>query len=148
MQKNKNLKRNIAIVLLNIFIVVSLILVLILKNDYGYRLYWVITPLLMVLVILLINKWSVRGLDMVSKESKVIQITFDDTTTLSTVFFGLIYLIIQGAECFKENITHNQYIIIGFFIVMVAYELFTYVAIYTAKRDTAKLLEEEYNKKK
>lgn len=148
MQKNKNLIRNIAIVLLNVFIVVSLILVLILKNDYGYRLYWVITPLLMVLVLLVINKWSARGLNPDMKESRVIQRTFDDTTTLSTVFFGLIYLIIQGAEYWKENITNNPYIIIGFFIVMIVYELFTYVAIYTAKRDTAKLLAEKYNKKK
>lgn len=148
MQQNKSLIRNITIVLLNIFIIVSLILVLILKNNYGYRLYWIITPLLMVLVILLINKWSVRGLNTDTEESRVIQRTFDDTTTLSTVFFGLIYLIIQGAECWKENITNNPYIIIGFFIVMIVYELFTYVAIYTAKRDTAKLLEEKYNNKK
>lgn len=148
MQKNKNLIRNISIALLNVFIVVSLILVLILKNDYGYRLYWVITPLLMVVVLLVINRWSVRGLNLVAEESRVIQRTFDDTTTLSTVFFGLIYLIIQGAECWKENITNNPYIIIGFFIVMIVYELFTYIAIYTAKRDTAKLLEEKYNKKK
>ena len=50
MQKNKNLIRNIGIALLNIFMIVSLVLVLILKNDYGYNLYWVITPFLMVLV--------------------------------------------------------------------------------------------------
>lgn len=39
MQRNKNLIRNIGIVLLNIFMIVSLMLVLMLKNDYGYRLY-------------------------------------------------------------------------------------------------------------
>lgn len=44
MQKNKTIIRNIGIVLLNIFMIVSLVLVLMLKNDYGYRLYWVITP--------------------------------------------------------------------------------------------------------
>ena len=31
---------------------------------------------------------------------------------------------------------------------MVLYELFTYLSIYVAKRDTAKLLEKNYNKKK
>lgn len=55
MQKNKTLIRNIGIVLLNIFMVVSLVLVLMLKNDYDYRLYWVITPFLMVLVLLVIK---------------------------------------------------------------------------------------------
>lgn len=148
MQRNKNLIRNIGIVLLNIFMIVSLVLVLMLKNDYGYRLYWVITPFLMVLVLLVIKKWSARGLNADTEESKVIQRSFDDTTTLSTVFFGVIYLFIQGVEYWKEDITHNPIIIIGFFIVMIIYEAFTYLAIYVAKRDTARLLEKKYNHKR
>ena len=148
MQKNKTLIRNIGIVLLNIFMVVSLILVLMLKNDYGYRLYWVITPFLMVLVLLVIKKWSARGLNADTEESKVIQRSFDDTTTLSTVFFGIIYLVIQGVECIREDIINNPYVIVGFFIVMIIYEAFTYLAIYVAKRDTAKLLEKKYNHKR
>lgn len=148
MQKNKTIIRNIGIVLLNIFMVVSLVLVLMLKNDYGYRLYWVITPFLMVLVLLVIKKWSARGLNADTEESKVIQRSFDDTTTLSTVFFGIVYLFIQGIECIKENIINNPYVIVGFFIVMIIYELFTYLAIYVAKRDTARLLEKKYNHKR
>lgn len=148
MQRNKNLIRNIGIVLLNIFMVVSLILVLMLKNDYGYRLYWVITPFLMVLVLLVIKKWSARGLNADTEESRVIQRSFDDTTALSTVFFGIIYLVIQGIECIKKDITNNPYIIVGFFIVMIIYEAFTYLAIYVAKRDTARLLERKYNHKR
>ena len=148
MQRNKNLVRNIGIVLLNIFMMVSLVLVLMLKNDYGYRLYWVITPFLMVLVLLVIKKWSVRGLNADTEESKVIQRSFDDTTTLSTVFFGIVYLFIQGIECIKENIINNPYVIVGFFIVMIIYEVFTYLSIYVAKRDTARLLEKKYNHKR
>ena len=148
MQKSKTIIRNIGIVLLNIFMVVSLVLVLMLKNDYGYRLYWVITPFLMVLVLLVIKKWSARGLNADTEESKVIQSSFDDTTTLSTVFFGIVYLFIQGIECIKENIINNPYIIVGFFIVMIIYETFTYLSIYVAKRDTARLLEKKYNHKR
>ena len=148
MQKNKTLLRNIGIVLLNIFMVVSLVLVLMLKNDYGYRLYWVITPFLMVLVLLVIKKWSARGLNADTEESKVIQRSFDDTTTLSTVFFGIIYLFIQGVECIRKDIINNPYIIVGFFIVMIIYETFTYLSIYVAKRDTARLLEKKYNHKR
>ncbi len=148
MQKNKTLIRNIGIVLLNIFMVVSLVLVLMLKNDYGYRLYWVITPFLMVLVLLVIKKWSARGLNADTEESKVIQRSFDDTTTLSTVFFGIIYLFIQGVECFRKDIVNNPYIIVGFFIVMIIYEVFTYLSIYVAKRNTARLLEKKYNHKR
>lgn len=148
MQKSKTIIRNIGIVLLNIFMIVSLVLVLMLKNDYGYRLYWVITPFLMVLVLLVIKKWSVRGLNADTEESRVIQRSFDDTTALSTVFFGIIYLVIQGVECIKKDITNNPYIIFGFFIVMIIYEAFTYLAIYVAKRDTARLLEKKYNHKR
>lgn len=146
MQKNKI--KNISIGVLNIFIVVSLVLVLILKSDYGYSLYWTITPFLVVLVISVIQKWSARGLNVDTEESKVIQRSFDDITTLSTVFFGLVYLIIQGIEAWKDNIINNPFVIIGFFIVMIVYELFTYLAIYNAKKETAKLLEKKYNKKK
>ena len=148
MQKSKTLIRNIGIVLLNIFMVVSLVLVLMLKNDYGYRLYWVITPFLMVLVLLVIKKWSARGLNADTEESKVIQRSFDDTTALSTVFFGIIYLFIQGVECVRKDIINNPYIIVGFFIVMIIYEAFTYLSIYVAKRDTARLLEKKYNHKR
>lgn len=148
MQKSKTIIRNIGIVLLNIFMVISLVLVLMLKNDYGYRLYWVITPFLMVLVLLVIKKWSARGLNADTEESKVIQRSFDDTTTLSIVFFGIIYLVIQGVECIRKDIINNPYIIVGFFIVMIIYEAFTYLSIYVAKRDTAKLLEKKYNHKR
>lgn len=148
MQKNKNLIKNIGIVLLNIFMVVSLVLVLILKNDYGYNLYWVITPFLMVLVLMVISRWSVRGLNVDRNESIVIQRSFDDTTVISTVIFGIIYLTIQFIDYIKHGLINNSIVIIIFFVVMVVYELITYLAIYVAKRDTARLLEKIYNKKK
>lgn len=148
MQKNKNLIRNIGIVLLNIFMIVSLVLVLILKNDYGYNLYWVITPFLMVLVLMVISRWSVRGLNVDRNESIVIQRSFDDTTVISTVIFGIIYLTIQFIDYVKHGLINNSIVIIIFFVIMIAYELITYLAIYVAKRDTARLLEKIYDKKK
>lgn len=148
MQKNKNLIRNIGIILLNIFMIASSVLVLILKNDYGYNLYWVITPFLMVLVLMVISRWSVRGLNVDRNESIVIQRSFDDTTVISTVIFGIIYLTIQFIDYVKNGVINNSIVIIIFFVVMVAYELITYLAIYVAKRDTARLLEKIYNKKK
>ncbi len=148
MQKSKIIIRNIGIVLLNVFMVVSLILVLFQKNDYGYNLYWVITPFLMILVLMVISRWSVRGLNVDRNESIVIQRSFDDTTVISTVIFGIIYLTIQFIDYIKHGLINNSIVIIIFFVVMVAYELITYLAIYVAKRDTARLLEKIYNKKK
>lgn len=147
MQKRKNQIRNVLIVLSNILLVISLSLVLALKNDFGYALYWFIVPFLMVLTITIIQKWSVRGLNADFEESKVIQRSFDDTTAIALMFLAFIYLGILGIDCFKEKIINNPYIIVGFFMVMIIYELMTYLAIHVAKRDTAKLLEKKYNKK-
>ena len=148
MQKRKNKIRNIAIVLSNIFMVISLILALILKNNYGYTLYWIIVPFLLILILSIVLKWSVRGLNADTEESKTIQRAFDDSTTLLTVFFGVSYILIQGIEAWSENLTKNPILIICFFIIMAVYELFTYLAIYNAKKETAELLEKKYNKKK
>ena len=142
--QRSNLKKNaikIAIVLLNIFLIVSLLLVLVFKNDYGYSLYWVICPFLLVVVLLLINKWSVLGLNADTTDSKLIQTSFDDTTVVSTVFFGLIYLLIQGLQMWKEELSRNSFVIIGFFIVVIIYQMITYLAIYNAKKETKALLE-------
>ena len=127
--------------LLNLFLIVSLLLVLVFKNDYGYSLYWVICPFLLVVVLLLINKWSVLGLNADTKDSKLIQRSFDDTTVVSTVFFGLIYLLIQGLQMWKEELSRNSFVIIGFFIVVIIYQMITYLAIYNAKKETRVLLE-------
>lgn len=142
--QRSDLKKNaikIAIVLLNIFLIVSLLLVLVFKNDYGYSLYWVICPFLLVVVLLLINKWSVLGLNADTNDSKLIQRSFNDTTVVSTVFFGLIYLLIQGLQMWKEELTRNSFVIIGFFIVVIIYQMITYLAIYNAKKETRVLLE-------
>lgn len=142
--QRSNLKKNaikIEIVLLNIFLIVSLLLVLVFKNDYGYSLYWVICPFLLVVVLLLINKWSVLGLNADTTDSKLIQRSFDDTTVVSTVFFGLIYLLIQGLQMWKEELSRNSFVIIGFFIVVIIYQMITYLAIYNAKKETKALLE-------
>ena len=103
--------------------------------------YWVICPFLLVVVLLLINKWSVLGLNADTTDSKLIQRSFDDTTVVSTVFFGLIYLLIQGLQMWKEELSRNSFVIIGFFIVVIIYQMITYLAIYNAKKETKALLE-------
>ena len=120
--------------LLSRFLIVSLLLVLVFKNDYSYSLYWVICPFLLVVVLLLINKWSVFGLNADTNDSKLIQRSFDDTTIVSNVFFSLIYLLIQGLQMWKEELSRNSFVIIGFFIVVIIYQMITYLAIYNAKK--------------
>ena len=95
---NRKLINKISLVLLNIFMIISLILVLVYKNNFGYSLYWIITPLLILFILSLILKWSARGFDVDVNESKTIQRTYDDTTSLITVFFGFIFLAIHVVE--------------------------------------------------
>lgn len=132
--------------LLSRFLTVSLLLVLVFKNDYSYSLYWVICPFLLVVVLLLINKWSVFGLNADTNDSKLIQRSFDDTTIVSNVFFSLIYLLIQGLQMWKEELSRNSFVIIGFFIVVIIYQMITYLAIYNAKKKETRSLLEKINK--
>ena len=147
MLKN-NLTRIILTIISNVILIISLILVLIFKNNYGYSLYWFVSPILMIIGLLYINRFSVRGLNADTKESLVIQRSFDDSSTLITFFYGLVYLIIPGIDMFNEGIINNPYVIVRFFIITILYELFTYLTINNAKKETRALLEKKYNKKK
>ncbi len=144
MRKTKIL--NTLLVIFNILIIASLILALIMETKLAYSLYWFIVPVVILLLILVIKEWSKRGQDSDIDKSKTIQRSFDDTTTLSTVFYGLIYLIIMFIDTFNENIKNSPYILIGFFVITLIYELFIYLAIYNANKETAKLLKEQHNK--
>ena len=146
-RKTKRIISNVSMVLLNIFLLISLLYALLSKNELGYKIYWTIIPVLVLIILLTISRWSVIN-NNDSEMAKSIQKSFDDNTTISTVFFGLIYSIIQGLDCFKEDSINNPVLVICFFIIMVVYELFTYLSIYNAKKETAKLLEEKYNNKK
>ena len=145
MRKTKIL--NTLLVIFNILIIASLILALIMKTKLAYSLYWFIVPVVILLLILVIREWSKRGQDSDIDKSKTIQRSFDDTTTLSTVFYGLIYLIIMFVDTFNENIKNSSYILIGFFVITVIYELFIYLAIDNANKETAKLLNEQHHNK-
>ncbi len=148
-RKTKRIISNVSMVLLNIFLLISLLYALLSKNELGYKIYWTIIPVLVLIILLTISRWSGPLLNANDgKEEKSIQKSFDNNTTISTVFFGTIYLIIQGLDCFKENSINNPVLVICFSIIIVVYELFTYLSIYNAKKETAKLLEEKYNNKK
>lgn len=145
MRKTKIL--NTLLVIFNILIIASLILALIMETKLAYSLYWFIVPVVILLLILVIKEWSKRGQDSDIDKSKTIQRSFDDTTTLSTVFYGLIYLIIMFIDTFNENIKNSPYILIGFFVITLIYELFIYLAINSANKETAKLLNEQHHNK-
>ena len=73
-------------------------------------------------------------------KSKIVKHSYNDTTTLATVFYGMIYLIIEFFDSININLKHNIYLIIGFFIITILYELFIYLSIKNANKETSEIL--------
>ena len=56
----------------------------------------------------------------------------------------MVYLIIEFFDILNNNLRNNMYLIIGFFIITILYEMFIFLSIYNAKKETSDIL----NKKK
>ena len=138
MRNSKILK--IAVVLLSIFFVVSFGLSQIIGSDYFKNMFWASTALLAVSLILDLNAWSKLGLDIDKNKSKTIKRSFDDSTTLLVVFFGTLLCLVVLFDTLNHNVMKNNLVIIGAFIMTLEFELFMYLSIWNAKKDTANLL--------
>lgn len=138
MRNSKILK--IAVILLSIFFVVSFGLSQIVGSDYFKNMFWASTALLAVSLILDLNAWSKLGLDIDKNKSKTIKRSFDDSTTLLVVFFGTLLCLVVLFDTFNHNVMKNNLVIIGAFIMTLEFELFMYLSVWNAKKDTANLL--------
>ncbi|MBQ6284958.1 MAG: hypothetical protein IJK67_01420 [Bacilli bacterium] len=138
MRNNKILK--ITVVLLSIFFVVSFGLSQIIGSDYFKNMFWASTALLAVSLILDLNAWSKLGLDIDKNKSKTIKRSFDDSTTLLVVFFGTLLCLVVLFDTLNHNVMKNNLVIIGAFIMTLEFELFMYLSVWNAKKDTANLL--------
>ena len=138
MRNRKILK--IAVILLSIFFVVSFGLSQIIGNDYFKNMFWVSTALLTISLILELNDWSKLGLDLDKNKSKTIKRSFDDSTTLLVVFFGTLLCLVVFFDTFNHDVMKNNFVIIGTFIMTIEFELFMYLSVWNAKKDTANLL--------
>ena len=138
MRNSKILK--ITVVLLSIFFVVSFGLSQIIGSDYFKNMFWASTALLAVSLILDLNAWSKLGLDIDKNKSKTIKRSFDDSTTLLVVFFGTLLCLVVLFDTLNHNVMKNNLVIIGAFIMTLEFELFMYLSVWNAKKDTANLL--------
>jgi len=138
MRNSKILK--IAVILLSIFFVVSFGLSQIIGSDYFKNMFWASTALLAVSLILDLNAWSKLGLDIDKNKSKTIKRSFDDSTTLLVVFFGTLLCLVVLFDTLNHNVMKNNLVIIGAFIMTLEFELFMYLSVWNAKKDTANLL--------
>lgn len=137
--RNRKILR-IVVILLAIWFVVSFGLSQIIATNYFKNIFWASTAFLMVSTILDLNAWSKIGLDVDKNRSKTIKRSFDDSTTILAVFYGTLLATIVLLDSSKNNLMNNNYSIIIMFIMTLEFELFMYLSIWNAKKDTAKLL--------
>lgn len=131
---------NILLILGNIFMITSFVLSQVYATEHFKLMFWSSIPFLIIIIVSDINEWSKIGLDVDKEKSNVIKRAFDDNTALLFVFYVLLFLVIFLFNFFDERVFQNNYVIIGFFIMTVIFELFMYLFVYVAKKDTAKLL--------
>lgn len=132
------------LVLSNILFIINFILTLVLKNNFSYSLYWILVHVLIFILMMLLYEVDKGQVDYDIDKSKLVKRSYNDTTTLATVFYGIVYLIIEFFDSIKINLKDNIYLIIGFFIITIIYELFIYLSISNANKETSEIL----NKKK
>ena len=125
---------------LTIFFILGFILSQAIQTEHYYNMFWTGLALLSCGIFLDIYYWSKLGLDIDKNESKMIKRIFDDNTALLGVFYGTLICVVTFFDTFNHDIMKNNYVIIGMFIMTLEFELFTYLSIGNARKDTAKLL--------
>ena len=146
----KGINKLIYIVLFILNIIV--ITLFILSRVYTYKtltaLFWLLAPLILLVITYLLKIYSASGLNVDNKESKVIQRSFDDTTTTTSVIYTLMYLAVMFFESVKGNVIANIYIQVVFLIFTLIFEAIIISSIIGSKRQTKKLIEKKFNNKK
>ena len=130
----------LSLIIGNILLIGTLILALVLKNNKIYSLYWITIPVVMIIMVLLLKKYDKQGLNLDKEKSSAIIRNYNDITTVASTFYFLVYLMIMFYEVFNEQIKHNNYLIICFFILTLLYEFTLITSINNAKKETIKLL--------
>lgn len=141
------LKSNIIkklLVVVNFIVGLFLILTIIFNNKLTYSLYWILIPILIFLIVMFIYEVDKGLIEINQNEGKSIRRSCNDITVVSTVFYGLIYLGIEFIDMINSDVRNNIYLVCGFFAITLLYELFVFMAIKSAKKETSELL----NKKK
>lgn len=141
------LKSNIIkklLVVVNFVVGLFLILTIIFNNKLTYSLYWISIPILIFLIVMFMYEVDKGLIEINQNEGKSIRRSYNDITVVSTVFYGLIYLGIEFIDMINSDVRNNIYLVCGFFAITLLYELFVFIAIKSAKKETSELL----NKKK
>lgn len=140
--RKSNLFKNL-LILSNIIVPIFTILVLVFNTKLTYSLYWISIPALIFFIVAFIREVDKGLVDSDLDESKKIKRAYNDSTTISTVFYAVIYLGIEFIDMINSNLRNNVYLICGFYAITLFYELIIYLSIRNALKETSKLLNEK-----
>lgn len=138
MQKSNIIKKQLMVV--NFIVVIFLIATIIFNTKLTYSLYWISIPVLIVLIVCFMYEVDKGLIEINKNEGKSIRRSYNDITVVSTVFYGLIYLGIEFIDMINSDVRNNIYLVCGFFAITLLYELFIFMAIKSAKKETSELL--------
>lgn len=141
MRKSNIIKK--LLILVNILVPIFTILVLVFNTKLTYSLYWISIPVLIFFIISFIYEVDKGLVDSDLDESKKIKRSYNDSTTVSTVFYALIYLGIEFIDTLNNSVRDNVYLVCGFYAITLFYELIIYLSIRNAMKETSKLLNEK-----
>ena len=138
MQKSNLIKKLLVVV--NFIVVIFLIATIIFNTKLTYSLYWISIPVLIFLIVMFMYEVDKGLIEINQNEGKSIRRSYNDITVVSTVFYGIIYLGIEFIGMINSDIRNNIYLVCGFFAITLLYELFVFMAIKSANKETTELL--------
>ena len=143
----RNTRISIGAMLINIFLLVFAILSGVLKENTLYAIYWLLVTLMLLFEVLYVWIWSKVGINVDKHKSNTINRSFNDITVVTIVISGLLYLAVIFYEFLDKSIKTNAFVIWIMYILLTFAILFNYLAVYNAKKETKKLVENTFNKK-
>ncbi len=131
------------LVVTNILLPIFMVLVIIFQNKYTYSSFWTTSFLVIILVISFVYEVDKGLVDSDLDESKKIKRSYNDSTTISTMFYAMILLGIEFVDLIHEGIKNNLYLVCGFYVLTLLYELFIFLSIRSAMKETSALLDKK-----
>lgn len=131
------------LIVTNILLPIFMVLVIIFQNKYTYSSFWTTSFLVMILIVSFIYEVDKGLVDSDLDESKKIKRSYNDSTTISTVFYAIIILGVEFVDLIQEGIKNNLYLVCGFYVLTLLYELFIFLSIKSAMKETSALLDKK-----
>ncbi len=121
MRRSKLLKK--AIYIVNALTIIDFILLSVFSNKVYYSIYWVLIPLLFVLLVLFNRETDKGNINADKYSSRKIQWLFNNTTTVAIIIYGLAYLGIEFMNVLDGTTKYDIYVICFMLLLTITYEI-------------------------